>query len=153
MLAAALMLSCSKSDEGGKGYEPYALTVTQTKNYAKVPTDAEGHSTNPKLDKLYKDLSTDMDKFFAGRSSKWVVEFNTKDGEKVLEAKDEEAKKKVDDLVAAFNTWLEKNYAASLADHATYGSGTITIEYTATLSRSQKKNIVSPQVMKASYSN
>lgn len=153
LLAAALVLSCSKSDEGEKSYESYALTVTQTRNYANIPKDAHGHSTNPQLDKLYKDLGADMEKFFANRSSKWIVEFNSKDGEKTIEAKDEEAKKKMEDLVAAFKSWLEKNYAASLADHSTYGSGSITIEYTATLSRSQKKNIVSPQVLSASYSN
>lgn len=153
LLAAALMLSCSKSDEGGKGYESYALIVTQTKNYSKIPKDSEGHSANPKLDKLYKDLGTDMEKFFTGRSSKWIVEFNAKDWEKTIAAKDEEAKKKMEDLVSGFKAWLEKNYASHLADRATYGSGTITIEYTATLSRTQKNNIVPPQVMSASYSN
>ncbi|MBQ6311638.1 MAG: hypothetical protein IJK74_08860 [Bacteroidales bacterium] len=153
LLAGTLLLSCSKSEKGGKGYESYALTVTLTRNYSNIPKDAEGHSMNPQLDKLYKDLSTDMEKFFANRSSKWIVEFDTKDGEKTIEAKDEDAKKKMEDLVAAYKAWLEKNYASHLADHATYGKGTIEIQYTATLDRSQKKNIVSPQIMAASYSN
>ena len=150
LLAGTLLLSCSKSEKGGKGYESYALTVTLTKNYSNIPKDAEGHSANPQLEKLYKDLSTDMEKFFANRSSKWIVEFDTKDGEKIIEAKDEEAKKKMEDLVAAYKAWLEKNYASHLAD-PTYGKGTIDIVYTATLDRSQKKNIVPPQEMRALY--
>ena len=153
MLAAAFLLSCSKSEEGGKSHESYALTVKLTKDYVKIPTNSSGISENPQLDKLYKELKEDMEKFFASRSSKWIVEFDSKGGEKTIEAKDEDAKKKMDDLVAAYNAWLEKNYASHLADHATYGKGTIDIQYTATLDRSQKKNIVPPQVMKATYSN
>ena len=153
LLAGVLMLSCSKSESGGKGYESYALTVKLTKNYTNIPKDGEGHSLNPQLDKLYKELSTDMEKFFAGRSSKWIVEFDTKDGEKTIAAKDEDAKKKMDDLVAAYKTWLEKNYSASLGDFDTYGEGVVNIVYTATLDRSQKKNIVPPQAMSATYAS
>lgn len=153
LLVAALALSCSKSEKGGKGYESYALIVQMTKNYTAFPKDAEGHSANPKLENLYRDVFQDMEKFFANSSSKWVVEFDTKNGEKTLEAKDEEAKKKLEDLVSAFNAWLDKNYAASLADHSAYGTGKFEIAYTATLSRSQKKNIAPVQTLKAAYSN
>ena len=153
VLLAAVVVSCSKSEKGGTGHESYALIVTLTKNTISIPKDAGGHSTNPELERLYNDISTDMSKFFSTKSSKWIVEFNTKNGEKELEAKDEDAKKKMESLVAEYNAWLEKNYAASLKDHATYGTGSFSIEYTAVLERSQKKNIVSPQVLKASYSN
>lgn len=148
-LVAALAISCSKS-EGGKGYEAYALIVTQTKNYVSIPKDAQGHSTNPKLENIYRDLNADMEKFFANRTSKWVVEYNTKEEEKTLSAKDEEAKQKQEALVSAYNTWFDKNYKAVLSD-ASNGSGTISIQYTVTLSRSQKTNIVAPTVLEASY--
>ena len=153
ILVAALTLSCSKSENGGKSYESYALMVQLTKNYSSFPKDAEGHSANPKLENLYREVGQEMEKFFAGRTSKWIVEFDSKNGEKTLEAKDQEAQKKLEDLVSAFNTWLEKNYASSLADHATYGSGKFEIVYTATVERSQKKNLAAPQTMTASYSN
>ena len=93
-----------------------------------------------------------MEKFFASRTSKWVVEYNTKEEEKTLSAKDEDAKQKMEDLVSAYNAWYDKNYKAVLSD-ASNGSGTISIQYTVTLSRSQKPNIVAPKVLEASYSH